>query len=95
MKDSGVSWRLAVITKLFISRDGLVRTEEIRTSTGTKNQPITKLFPTEVSSTIESTQGPQRRPEEDTAPRPLRQSARRAKDKMSELIKTLYIDIVG
>ena len=93
-----VNWRLAVITKvtkLLVGRDGLIRAAEIRTSTGTTNRPIAKLFPLEVNSTTDSIQHvlePQRRPAQETRPgstRPLRQSARRATDKMSKWIETL------
>ena len=90
-----VNWRLAVITKLLVGRDGLIRAAEIRTSTGTTNRPIAKPFPLEVNSTTDSIQHvlePQRRPAQETRPgstRPLRQSARRKTDKMSKWIETL------
>ena len=88
-----VNWRLAVITKLLVGGDGLIHAAEIRTSTGTTNRPIAKLFPLEVNSTTDSIQHvlePQKRPAEETRPgstRPLRQSARRATDKMSKWIR--------
>ena len=43
-----VNWRL---TKLLVGGDGFTRAVEIRTSTGTTNRPIAKLYPLEVCST--------------------------------------------
>ena len=43
-------WRLAVIERLVTDNDGLIRTVHIRTSTGRKNRPITKLYPLEVTA---------------------------------------------
>lgn len=36
-------WELGRIIKIFPGRDGLVRTVEIKTSTGTYTRPITKI----------------------------------------------------
>jgi len=66
-----VNWRLAVVTKLLVGGDGLTRAAEIRTSTGTTNRPISKLFPLEVNSPTESIrcvpQGANQNPVEETA----------------------------
>lgn len=97
-----VNWRLAVVTKLLIGGDGFTRAVEIRTSTGTTNRPIAKLYPLEVHSTeesssqiseesnsstqvLESTSSevtPDERP-------PVRQSAKRAVEQMSQWVETL------
>ena len=50
-----VNWRLAVMTKLLVGGDGLTHAVEIRTSTGTTNRPITKLYPLEVNSSTDLT----------------------------------------
>jgi len=45
-----VMWPLAVVTKLKVGNDGLVRSAEIRMKGGTSNRPITKLYPLEICS---------------------------------------------
>ena len=95
-----INWRLAVLTKLLTGGDSPTRAAEIRTSTGTTNRPITKLYPLEVNSGTESSQSTHDPPEriknssmgEETLPvkeRPTRQSARRAAECISEWTQTL------
>jgi hypothetical protein len=48
-----LEWKLAVIEKLIISPDGEFRAAEIRTAGGKTTRPISKLYPLEVSETIE------------------------------------------
>ena len=94
-----VNWRLAVVTKLLVGGDGFTRAVEIRTSTGTTNRPIAKLYPLEVCSTEESAnQNSPTQPTETTSnevtpaeSRPLWQSARRAAERMSEWVETLRV----
>jgi len=43
-------WKLAVIEKLNKGQDGMIRSADIRTSTGSTNRPIVKLFPLEVTA---------------------------------------------
>jgi len=45
-----LNWRLAVIEELIVGNDGITRAARIRTSTGTTNRPIVKLYPLEVTS---------------------------------------------
>jgi len=85
-----VNWILAVITKLLVGRDGLIRAAEICTNTGTMNQPINKLFPLEINSTSEYIQHepePQAEVTRPSSTQPLRQSAIKATDKMSKWIE--------
>ena len=90
-----VKWRLAVITKLIVGGDGLIRAAEIRTSTGTTNRPIAKLFPLEISSKTDfvqcapETQGSSAKETPGSSTRPLRQSARKATERMSGWTETL------
>ena len=48
-----LDWRLAVVEKLIVGGDGLIRAANIRTSTGRTNRPIVKLYPLEVNSCSE------------------------------------------
>jgi len=41
---------MAVTQRLIKGNDGYVRAAEIRTNTGRKNQPISKLYPPEMST---------------------------------------------
>ena len=50
-----VDWRLAVIEEFIPGGDGLIRAANIRTSTGKTNRPITKLYPLEVNTNVDST----------------------------------------
>ena len=50
-----VNWRLATVERLIKGKDGLVRAADIKTSTGYTNQPITKLYPLEVTPTTHNT----------------------------------------
>ena len=98
-----VTWRLAVITKLLVGGDGLTRAAEIRTSTGLTNRPIIKLYPLEVHSdefvnetsptlTREADDVPstiQKPAIENQVDHPVRQSARRATERMTKWIETL------
>ena len=45
-----MQWRLAVVEKLFIGKDSLVRAAHIRMGTHKTTRPIVKLYPLEVSS---------------------------------------------
>ena len=45
---TSIQWRLAVIEDLIHGGDGLMRAANIRTSTGLTNRPIVRLIPLEV-----------------------------------------------
>ena len=49
-----IEWKLAVIDKLIVSPDGEIRAADIRTSKGKTNRPVSKLYPLEVTETIET-----------------------------------------
>ncbi|EFX70010.1 hypothetical protein DAPPUDRAFT_113063 [Daphnia pulex] len=53
-----LEWKLAVIEKLIIIPDGEVRATKIRTAGGKTNRPISKLYPLEVTETIEISSPP-------------------------------------
>ena len=47
LKDEDIprgQWKRAIVEKVYPGRDGLVRSAQIRTSTGVFNRPITKLI---------------------------------------------------
>jgi len=52
-----IKWKLAVIEGVNKSTDGIIRSADIRTTTGRKNQPIVHLYSLEVttSDTVRST----------------------------------------
>jgi len=43
------TWKMAVVTRLTVGRDGLVRAATIRTANGHTTRPITKLYPLELN----------------------------------------------
>ena len=45
-----INWRLGLIVELLHSSDGIVRSVNVKTSSGVLNRPITKLYPLEVTS---------------------------------------------
>ena len=45
-----LDWRLAVVEELIVGGNGLIRTANIRMSTGRTNRPIVKLYLLEVNS---------------------------------------------
>jgi len=97
-----VNWKLAIVTRLLVGHDGFTLAAEIRTSTGSTNRPIAKLYPLEVHSDEYVNKAPPtparvtddtltvRQPEkEDKVSQPMRQSAKRATEQMSEWVQTL------
>ena len=87
-----IQWKLAVIEKLNKGQDGLIRSADIRTSTGTTNRPIVKLYPLEVQSS--SVEPVQNAPEHVTTSVPqykpsTRTAAKKATQQISEWAKLL------
>lgn len=82
-----MEWKLADIDKLIISPDGEVRATEIRTAVGKTNRLISKLYPLEVTETIEasssSTQPESKVP--DSNARPKRKAAIAAKEQIRNM----------
>ena len=70
------TWKLAVIENLIRGGDGLVRAAHIHTSTGYTNQPVTKLYPLEITTTtvprIASHDGSEQQPTAVVSTRPRR-----------------------
>ena len=92
------TWKMAVIEDLIMGGDGLVRAATIRTSTGTTNRPITKLYPLELNTADEVSLGVQKGPtvefddsvgSEGETIRPQRASARKATDQVKEWVRIL------
>ena len=50
-----ISWKMAVVEELITDGDGLVRAANIRTCNGKTNRPIARLYPLEVTSHDEVT----------------------------------------
>nr|XP_006812971.1 PREDICTED: uncharacterized protein LOC102802455 [Saccoglossus kowalevskii] len=63
--DKRVRWKLATVIKLVYGNDGLVRSAEIKTSSGMTNRPIHKLYPLEVKT---PTPSDEESPPRDTEP---------------------------
>ena len=50
-----IQWKLAIIEKINKGEDGLIRSVNVKTSTGKTNRPITKLYPLEVKAAEQHT----------------------------------------
>ena len=90
-----VNWKLAVIESVNKGRDNIIRSANIRTSTGRTNHPISRLYPLEVSSSTDLTT---RQPSIETSERsespvppkrPVREAAKRGQIQMKEWITSL------
>ena len=93
-----VNWKYAVIEGVIRGNDGLIRVANIRTSTGKTNQPITKLYPLEVTSTSEfhsvvesASPSSQQANAEQPNVRSLRKAAVRARERVSEWASILRV----
>jgi hypothetical protein len=84
-------WRLALVEKLNVGNDGLVRSAHIKTSTGSTSRPITKLYPLEVSKgeiselklrVVKASKDTTLNKDTAPAPRPQRNAALLAKQKI-------------
>ena len=90
-----IQWRLGVIEHLNKGSDGLVRSVQLRTSTGTTNRPIAKLYPLEVTaSETPSRNNDANEESNDQEPgiqpmRPIRQAAVRGREKTRMWADTL------
>jgi hypothetical protein len=47
-----INWKLAIVENVIRSKDGAIRTAEIRTAQGKTNRPVTKLYPLEVNTAV-------------------------------------------
>ena len=89
-----VNWRMAVIESLNKGRDGVVRSANIRTTTGRTNRPITRLYPLEVtaeetSSDVQGDTQPEQPQTDVSAHRPVREAARRGQQLMKQWTASL------
>ena len=88
-----VNWRLAVIESLNKGEDGLVRSANIRTTTGRTNRPIARLYPLEVTaadqSTDEITTDDQNQMTDNNTTQPVRRAAERSRTRVKEWVTTL------
>ena len=50
-----IQWKLAIIEEINKGEDGLIRSANVKTSTGKTNWPITKLYPLEVKAAEQPT----------------------------------------
>jgi len=93
-----IKWKLAVIEELILGGDGLVRAANIRTSTGRTKRPVVRLIPLEVSAQDKSTSTKNKLDSEEenssdnsrdapdgaTDLRPTRDSARKARERLTQ-----------
>jgi len=81
-----VNWRLAVIESLNKGEDGLVRSANIRTTTGRTNRPIARLYPLEVTAadqpTDEATTDDQNQMTDNDTTRPVHGAAERSRTRV-------------
>jgi len=90
-----VNWKFAVIESVNKGRDNIIRSANIRTSTGRTNHPISRLYPLEVSSSTDlTTRQPSiktsERSESPVPPKtPVREAAKRGQKQMKEWIMSL------
>jgi len=96
-----IKWKLAVIERLMKRADGLVRSADIRTTTGKTNQPIARLYPLEVTASGTVRDAPQANSaelsssatndsDEPTLPtRPVRNAAKRGREQVKQWITSL------
>ena len=94
------TWRLAIVEKLMIGKDRLVRAAYIKTSQGRTNRSIAELIPLEVSSpTVTETEGSTSGSQKDTInkptvkntadKRPRRAAAHRGRERVVNWVKQL------
>ena len=78
-------WKMGRIIGLYPGGDGIVRVVQLKTSVGLLNRPTVKLYPLELSSTVEPEDSP-----EDAAPsqRPTRRTALVAAQTRKRLVET-------
>ena len=100
-----INWRLAIIEELITGNDGLIRAAKLRMASGRTNRPITRLYPLEVTTDpkniesnagdveCETTDGAEGKTDSaqisTTSRSPVRDSAKRARERMVEWSKVL------
>ena len=91
-----VNWKLAVIESVNKGEDGLIRSANIRTTTGRTNRPIARLYPLEVTAAEELTENTLQTNDRlgqpvdgTTSPRPVRKAAERSRTRVREWVASL------
>jgi len=95
-----IKWRLAVIESLNKGADGLVRSADIRTTTGKTNRPIARLYPLEVTASEITTDTSQTNSTDLSTPmnddelptsstRPVRNAAKRGRERVKQWTTSL------
>ena len=88
-----IQWRLGVIEGLNKGNDGLIRSVNIRTSTGRTNRPLAKLYPLEVTAaerpSVEPKSPGESTNEDSVAPRPSRHAAAEGRQKVKRWVGAL------
>lgn len=91
-----VNWKLAIIESVNKGKDGLIRSANIRTANGRTNRPIARLYPLEVTATEETARPPRVETSETSSEdcpvpsdRPVREAAKRGKERMKEWVTSL------
>ena len=83
---------MAVVEQLIQGKDGYTRAANIRYNGGRTNQPIAKLYPLELSSTNKDSNKPSTN--SNTSTRPTRDSATRAKQKITNWTRMLLSPVL-
>ena len=88
-----VNWRMAVIESVNKGADGMIRSANIRTSTGRTNRPIARLYPLELTdnttASISTDDGPEQSMTDNPIRRPSREAAKRGQQVVKQWIASL------
>ena len=88
-----VNWRMAVIESVNKGADGMIRSANVRTSTGRTNRPIARLYPLELTeATVTRTptdDQPEESPTDTSICRPTREAAKRGRQVVKQWIASL------
>ena len=95
-----VQWKLAIIEGVNKGADGLIRSANVRTSTGRTNRPIARLYPLEVTAaevpeTLESCDKPREQPLAPTPPRPEQRPVRQAALRGRQMVQQWMNSLLG
>ena len=89
-----IQWKLAIIEQVNKGADGLIRSANVRTSSGKTNRPIARLYPLEVTasdiSSVNDDNGPREKlstSTEETPQRQVRRAAVKGRQKIQQWIR--------
>ncbi|XP_065918802.1 uncharacterized protein [Dysidea avara] len=90
-----VNWRMAVIESVNKGADGMIRSADIRTSTGRTNRPIARLYPLELTDDTTANISTDDGPEQSTTDNPIRRPTREAAKRGQQVVKQWIASLRG